>query len=149
MKRILQTLFVFTFLLLNVSVVYGQEEISLFNSKGKPTAYIDTEDGLTIYTWSGKPVAYLTKNGENLDVYGFNGNHLGWYESGIIYDHKGNVVGFIKGAVDIYTEYEPYKSYKEHKPYKSYKEYAPYKPYFSNSFSSTPLSLFLLGGVDD
>lgn len=101
MKRILQTLFVFTFLLLNVSVVYGQEEISLFNSKGKPTAYIDTEDGLTIYMWSGKPVAYLTKNGENLDVYGFNGNHLGWYESGIIYDHKGNVVGFIKGAVDI------------------------------------------------
>ena len=149
MKIILQTLIITALLLLNLFTVYGQEEISLFNSKGKPIAYIDTEDELTIFMWNGKPVAYLSKKGDDFNIYGFNGNHLGWYVDGIIYDHEGEVVGFIEGAVSMYTEHEPYKSYKEYKPYKAYKEYAPYKPYLSNSFSSTPLSLFLLGGIDD
>jgi hypothetical protein len=35
------------------------EEISLFNAQGAASAYIDTDDDLTIYLWSGKPVAYL------------------------------------------------------------------------------------------
>jgi hypothetical protein len=149
MKKNLQTLIIPIFFLLNSFTVFGQDEISLYNSKGKPIAYIDSEDGLTIYMWSGKPVAYLSKNGDGFHIYGFNGSHLGWYEEGIIYDHEGDAVGFIKGAVSMSTEYEPYKSYKEYKPYKAYKKYAPHKPYLSNSFSSTPLSIFLLGGIDD
>ena len=36
------------------------DEISLFNSEGKPVAYIAEE--LTIYLWSGKPVAYLDED---------------------------------------------------------------------------------------
>ena len=146
MKSFLQILFVSSCLLVN-NLAFGQdEEISLFNSKGKPIAYIDTKEDLTIYMWSGKPVAYLSKNNDDFDIYGFNGTHLGWYIDGVIYDHKGDAVGFIKGAVNMYTEYEPYKSYKEYKPYKAYKAYAPYRPYLSNSFSNTPLSIFLLGG---
>jgi len=124
------------------------EEISLFNSKGKPIAYIDTDD-LTIYLWNGKPVAYLFSNDNKLHIYGFNGKHLGWFVSGIIRDHEGDAVGFKEGAVNVYTEYEPYKAYKQYKPYKSYKEYAPYMPYLSTSWSNTPLSLFLAQGVDD
>ncbi|MBK9630335.1 MAG: hypothetical protein IPO62_04595 [Saprospiraceae bacterium] len=147
MKNILQTLVIPIFLLVNSFTVFGQEEISLYNSKGKAIAYIATESGLIIYMWNGKPVAYLTKSGDDFNIYGFNGNHLGWYKDGIIYDHKGDAVGFIKGAINVYTEYEPYKSFKEFKPYAAYKEYAPYKPYFSKSFSSTPLSIFLLGGI--
>ena len=34
-------------------------ERSLFNSDGKPVAYIDSDDEPTIYLWAGKPVAYL------------------------------------------------------------------------------------------
>jgi len=147
MKKILQLLTIPLFLI--SFNVFGQEEISLYNSQGKPIAYITTDDGLTIFMWGGKPVAYLSKNRDDFHIYGFNGSHLGWFEDGIIYDHEGDAVGFIKGAVNIYTEYEPYKSYKEYKPYKAYKEYAPYKPYLSSSFSSTPLSIFLLGGIDD
>ena len=104
------------------------EEITLFNSKGKAIAYQDAGQ------WH---------------IYGFNGIHLGWFEKGIIYNHEGDAEGFIKGATTQYTEYEPYKSYKEYKPYKSYREYAPYKPYFSNSFSTTPLSIFLMAGSSE
>ncbi len=122
------------------------QEISLFNSKGSAVAYVDTDDDdLTIYLWSGKPVAYIS--GEN--IYGFNGNHLGWWVKGIIRDHDGDAVGATKNATNMYTEYEPYKSYKEYKPYKSYKEYAPYKPYWSTSWSSGSFKMFLLQGIAD
>ncbi|MGO4677307.1 4-fold beta flower protein [Bosea sp. 2YAB26] len=33
---------------------------------------------MTIYLWSGKRVAYLKKSNTGYDVYGFNGDHLGW-----------------------------------------------------------------------
>lgn len=123
------------------------EEITLFNSNGEAIAYIDTDDeDLTIYMWNGAPVAYLDPDGDIFDIYGFNGKHLGWYDDGIIRDHDGYAVGFIEGAANIYTQYEPYKSYKNYKPFKSFKSYAPYKPYNKSTFSNEPLSLFLMKG---
>lgn len=128
----------------------AQDEISLFNSDGEATAYIDTEDDdLTIYLWGGKPVAYLYKKSGEFHVYGFKGTHLGWFIDGIIRDHDGDAVGATEDATSMYTQYEPYKGYKEYKPYKSYREYAPYKPYLSSSWSSTNFKIFLLQGVDD
>ncbi len=135
-----------------IALVFGSqialaEEITLFNSDGEAIAYIDTEDeDLTIYMWNGTPVAYLDPDGDAFNIYGFNGKHLGWYENGIVRDHEGYAVGFIEGATNVYTKYEPYKSYKQYKPYKAYKEYAPYKPYYKNQFSNEPLSLFLMKG---
>jgi hypothetical protein len=126
--------------------VNAQSEISLFNSEGEATAYIDTEDG-TIYLWEGKPVAYLHKKNGTFHIYGFNGEHLGWFVDGIVRDHEGNAVGVTEKATNMYTGYEPYKGYKEPKPYKDYREYAPYKPYFSNSWSSINFSLFLIQGI--
>lgn len=127
----------------------AQDEISLFNSNGEATAYIDSEDDdLTIYLWGGKPAGYLHKKSEVFHVYGFNGNHLGWFIDGIIRDHDGDVVGATKDATSMFTKYEPYKGYKAYKPYKSYKEYAPYKPYLSSSWSSMNFKL-LLQGLED
>lgn len=136
------------FLLILIPLFSLGQEISLFDSDGEAVAYIDSNDeDSTIYLWSGSPVAYLFPNGDYYNVYGFNGNHLGWFEDGIIIDHSGDAVGFIKGSVsNIYTQYEPYKSYKEYKPYKEYKSYEPYKPYYNSSFSSEPLVLFLKRG---
>lgn len=128
----------------------NEKEISLFNSQGKPVAYIDTDDDdLTIYLWDGKPVAYLSKKDGDFHIYGFNGKHLGWYIKGIIRDHDGNAVGASKEAINMYTEFEPYKSFKQYKPFKSYKEFAPYQPYPGNSWSSANLKLFLLRGIND
>lgn len=122
------------------------KQITLFDSDGDAIAYIDTNDDLTIYLWSGKPVAYLESKGSYFNIYGFNGKHLGWFEDGIIIDHKGYAVGFTKGSTNVPTKYEPYKSYKSMKPYKSYKEYAPYKPYCKSRFSIESLALFLSKG---
>ena len=59
----------------------GADEISLFDSRGSPIAYINTEDELTIYLWSGRPVAYLDgRDARAFHVRGFNGKHLGWFE---------------------------------------------------------------------
>lgn len=145
MKKIFFTLLLAMFSLQTLLA----EEITLFNEEGYATAYIATDDDLTLYMWNGRPVAYLSvskSNGDVFDIYGFNGRHLGWFEDGIVRDHKGYMVGFIKGAIKKYTHYEPYKRYKKYKPYKEYKIYPPYKPYNKRSFSSTPLSIFLMRG---
>jgi hypothetical protein len=144
MRTIILTLFI-TFL---TQTSFAQSEVSLFDKEGNPVAYIDTKDDWTIYLWEGKPVAYIINDGQTIHVYGFNGKHLGWYVNGIIRDHEGNIVGFIKDAVsNIYEKYENYKGYKEYKPYKTYREYAPYQPYLSTKFASINLNGFLYQGV--
>lgn len=143
LRQILLLIILFTV----ISVTSKAEEITLFNSNGEAIAYIDAnDDDLTIYLWNGTPVAYLDPSDDAFIIYGFNGKHLGWFEDGIVRDHKGYGVGFQKGATSIYTKYEPYKSYKQYKPYKNYKEYAPYKPYFTTQFSNESLTLFLMKG---
>ena len=117
------------------------QEISLYDSEGEAVAYIDLSDDLTIYLWEGKPVAYLDEE----DVYGFNGNHLGWYSRGSIIDHDGDAA-CVEEERHPSPRYESYKGYKEYKPYKSYKEYAPYKPYETGRFSDFPCAFFLAGG---
>ena len=146
MKHIQALTLLFLFLTIMPFTIKA-EEITLFNSEGEATAYIDTDDDdLTIYMWNGKPVAYLDSDGDAYNIYGFNGEHLGWYEDGIVRDHDGYAVGFKKGAINKYTKYEPYKSYKQYKPYQSYQKYAPYKPYYRTQFSDESLSLFLTRG---
>ena len=127
-----------------------QSGISLYDNRGNAEAYIDPKDDNTIYLWSGKPVAYLANGNDQINIYGFNGKHLGWYVQGMIIDHQGDVVGFSKGAItNIPLQYESYKGYKEYKPYKSYPEYEPYMPNPTNHFSNTPVSLFLQFGIGE
>ena len=45
------------------------DEIILFDTSGKPCAYITNEDK-TIFIWTGESAAYL----EDENIYGFNGN---------------------------------------------------------------------------
>lgn len=58
-------MFIVHLLSLNLS---AQDEISLFNSDGDSTAFIDTEDDdLTIYLWGGKHLDLLNEQ-ESIDV---------------------------------------------------------------------------------
>ena len=144
----MKKLFLFLCLVL-CSVLQGQaKEMPLFNSDGEAVAYIDDSDSdLPIYMWDGTPVAYLAPSDDDYyHVYGFNGQHLGWYERGVVRDHDGYIVGFQQGAISKSTRYEPYKRYKKYKPYKSYPKYPPSKAYNKSSFSYTSLALFLLKG---
>src|SRR5438128_2650936 len=75
----------------------ADDEIALFDSRGKATAYVALEDGLTIYFWSGKPVAYLDRDTSGgFHVYGFNGKHLGWFIGGLIRDNEGDAACAVK-----------------------------------------------------
>jgi len=142
MKKIL---FIF---LIALSTTCFAQDISLFNSEGDAVAYIDTEDDdLTIYLWDGRPVCYLYSSNGDYHVYGFNGNHLGWFVEGIIRDHEGNAVGVTEEATTMFTNFEPFKSFKSFKPFKSFREFAPFQPFFSSSYSATNFKLFLLKGI--
>jgi len=134
-------------LLLSVILASSGEEISLFDHKGRPVAYI-AED-LTIYLWDGKPVAYVySQKRDALDIYGFNSKHLGWFKDGIVCDHDGYAVGGIKAVFKTPTEFEPFKGFKQFKPFKSFREFSPIKPAFLKQWSELPLKYFLVQGVD-
>jgi hypothetical protein len=124
------------------------DEISLFNSKGKAIAYIVMDDEMTIYMWSGAPAAYLkTDTGaKGFHIYGFNGKHLGWSVDGVARNHDGDAACAVKERMQS-AEREPYKAYKQYKPYKSYTEYAPYRPAFSKIFGDVTCSAFLMEGA--
>ena len=99
---------------------------------------------MTIYLWSGEPVAYL---GED-SVYGFNGEHLGWYRNGAIYDQHGQVVVAAAGRfVNTAQLTADIKGYEHYKPFKSFKEFKPFKPLFSESWSDTPARVYLAQGT--
>ena len=123
---------------------YGNKEISVFDKEGDATAYI--ADDLTIYLWAGDPVAYLSNTNNSWHIYGFNGNHLGWYINGIFYDNDGNAVGAQKDATNMLTSIEGIKGIKSIKPIKNIKEIAPIKPILSQSWGRTPLVIFLRAG---
>jgi hypothetical protein len=66
-------------------------EMTLYNTKGEPVAYIASDYQQTIYLWEGLPLAYLY---EEQHVYGINGRHLGWFRDDIVYNNDGERAGF-------------------------------------------------------
>lgn len=122
------------------------DEVALFDQRGKANAYIALDDELTIYLWSGKPVAYLDRDSDGgFHVYGFNGKHLGWFVGGIVRDHDGNAECAVKERLQ-FAEFEPFKAFKQFKPFKSFKEFAPFRPFFTTSWGDTPCRFLLAEG---
>jgi hypothetical protein len=118
-------------------------EITLRNSHGDCAAYIADDDDSTIYLWDGAPVAYLYKD----NIYGFNGEHLGWFVKGVVYDHDGNAVGAVTSRFVGVQPICPFKSFKAFKPFKAFREFAPFKPFFQFTWSDDQtLQMFLRHG---
>ena len=117
-----------------------EKETTLFGLTGDPKAYIAWYDNNTIYSFKGEPLAYID---EKFNIYGFNGNHLGWFEEGIVWDHEGKKVGFTKETSPTFTRFEPFKAFKKFKPFKSFKKLAPIKPFKKMSKSEVELLEFL------
>ena len=138
------------FLLLLTPTMRGiaqESEISLFDSDGTPVSYIAMDDDMTIYSWSGKPLAYLESRsgGTGFNIYGFNGKHLGWFEDGVMRDHKGKGACGIGGVVN--AKLEPLKGLKQLKPLKALTQLEPLRPLDSLSWSDTPCAVFLYEGA--
>jgi hypothetical protein len=117
---------------------------TLYDIDGNPIAYLDTDDGNTIYLWNGIPVDYIEQDGA---IYGFNGQHIGWYLSGYIYDNKGYIVGFNRKSARKLVKLSPLKSLKHLKPLKSLRQFRHFKPILRNVYSSLYLSQFLILGA--
>ncbi|MCF8003526.1 MAG: hypothetical protein K9L32_04840 [Chromatiaceae bacterium] len=125
------------------------DEVAFFDNRGKAVAYFDMDDGLAIYLWGGQPVAYLDdRSHERYHVYGFNGQHLGWFEAGILYDHKGDAACAFKAAMRN-TLSETFKGFKQFEPFKAHKEFPPIAPTFSDTFGSTSCRILLGSGFSD
>lgn len=131
---------------LNISA--QDDEISLFDSQGTPIAYIAIEEDFTIYYWDGKPTAYLAENNGDVSIYNFDGEHLGWFEDGLILDHGGYVVGFVHDAVNMVTKLEALKGLKQLKPIKGLREISPIKPLIIEQWSNIPLTIFFLEKIN-
>lgn len=124
----------------------GAEEIALLNHRGAGVAYVDREDGSTVYLWkSGIPTAYL----KGPSIYGFNGAHLGWFEDGIVRGSQGRKVGYTEETIaavgrtaDVYMA----KGVKKPKPTPAPPEPEPVKPVFLDSDSPLPLRNLLVMG---
>ena len=135
-------------LILAACIPAAAEEIDLFNGAAEAKAYI--ADDLTLYLWDGEPVAYLDTSRSNteVDVYGFNGKHLGWFRRGIIFDHEGYAVGAVREAFIRRPMIVPFKAFKKFKPFKILKEFSPLRPLFNKSWSETGLTRFLRQGIN-
>lgn len=142
MKNIL--LSIMTLMLITAEV--NAQQTSLYDSEGEARAYIDFDENATIYMWNGTPVAFLEKDGNDICVFGFNGNFMGWYEGGIIYDKNGYAVGAKKGATNMMTKMERMKSMQKMTPMRSMTNMIPMQPMMKSSWSSTSLSEFLYFG---
>jgi hypothetical protein len=68
-------------------------ELTFYDTGGRAVAYSDDERHL--YAFSGVPLAYI--DGDSL--YGFDGQHLGWWDRGWVRDHHGAVVFFTDTAM--------------------------------------------------
>lgn len=135
-------------MILTASTASADDEVSLFNFRGKADAYIAFDDDLNIYLWDGKPVAYLEKDGDDggYHVYGFNRKHLGWFVSGIVWDHEGLGSCAVREALPSGTQLEPLKSLRQLTPLKSLTRFAPFRPHFKGSFGDTPCRFLLAEG---
>jgi hypothetical protein len=118
-------------------------EVTLFNAKGKPQAYISIDEENAIYLWDGRAVAYIIEN----QVYGWNGQHLGWFDNGIMRTLDGNPVGFVQSHCPRMTKMEPMKRMKKMKKMKSMRKMAKMRKMDKSSIANIDLDIFLSQGA--
>lgn len=127
--------------------VTASNDLDLYDNQGNAVVYISLDDKLTLYSWEGEPSAYLKRSQNNeFDVYGFNGNHLGWFTKGMLIDHDGYVACAVKDMVTT-PNLPSLKSLKNLKPLKSLPELPPLFPLLKNAFGQTNCSLLVASGV--
>jgi hypothetical protein len=134
--------------LITLIISLSAQEVSLFDSNGEAVAYIDFGEDATIFTWAGTPVAFLEKDSQDICVFGFNGDFLGWYEGGVIYDKKGYVVGARESSINTFTKLEKIKGLQELTPLRPLTPLTPLQPLWKNTWSNTSLTEFLYFGKE-
>ena len=130
----------------------NDNEISLLDASGEAVVYIVLDDEFAIYTWDGNAVAYLEgsvsdfDSMKTMDVYGWNGDHLGWFFDGVVMNHDGDVSCSIRERHTSPREWEYVKDSKYFQ-YVKYVQYeAPKKPVFSGRFGEIDCLGLMISG---
>lgn len=132
------------FALLLAASVATVRASDLYSSTSQATAYIDWNDGMTIFMWGGQPVAYLYSTGAtgSWQVFSFSGSFLGWFEQEILWDRNGDAVLATAAALMGPVRPAPVRGIKGLKPLKGIRSLVPLKPLFSYRFASTTPEAF-------
>lgn len=131
--------------LLLLAGVWAQEVV-LYDASATAGAYI-VGDTLSVHLWSGEPVAYLAQDpvGDALSVYSPFGQHLGWFDEGLLWDHQGRIVAFMEGALDVTpreTQPRGEHPFGQLPLLKRPQENAPLRPLWRYTWSETGLARF-------
>ncbi len=118
-------------------------ETILYDNKGYAVAYIRDEIDRAIITWDGYAVCYLY----NEAVYGWNGQHIGWFIGGVLYDLSGKQVGYTNLTCPVSIKGLPPLSVM--KPLRSLSTMRPLHPlpYLSMINATISLKDFLMKGA--
>jgi hypothetical protein len=115
--------------------VYAQQ-VTLYDQDSSPRAYIDYGNGSVIFRFDGTPVAFLGKNEQMTGVFDFEGNFIGWFTNGIVYNHRGNMVAKTEEAMDGIVPLDPAKGFQKSVPAKPPVTFVASVPVFSNRWIS-------------
>lgn len=118
-------------------------EKTLFDRNGKAVAYLTDDYNQTIYLWEGMAIAYLF---DERHLFGINGKHLGWFIDGVVYDHKGERVGFSFATCPVAVTKEPIRPKKHPSDEIRPRWSAPPLPKLSYQVSEQSLADFLKEG---
>ncbi|MEB2787285.1 4-fold beta flower protein [Algoriphagus persicinus] len=114
--------------------------MTFYDKSGKPQFYC--EDNIHIYDFGGNPIGYF----HNDSLYNYDGSYLGWIDDGWIIDRNGYRFCFNEdasgGPMKPMKHMRPMKSMKRMKPMKSIREMRPMKPMKSSSWSDIGLEEF-------
>lgn len=130
------------------TIAAADDEVTLYDSSGAASAYIVFSsstvfsDTPTIYLWDGTPSAFLDRRSETdvFHVYSFGGEHLGWFEGGILWNHDGDAEGAVRTAISGPVQIEQIKSIKQIKPIRGIENIPPIKPLYTYRWSPMTLS---------
>ncbi|HEY8027852.1 MAG TPA: hypothetical protein VIF60_25155 [Burkholderiaceae bacterium] len=115
----------------------------LFDGKGRPVAYVEHEGEAMLYLWSGHVAAYVSGD----LVFGWNGNHLGWYIDGVVYDLRGQRVGSTAEKCPRALQVLRVKAPKRARPPKHARHAEHKRPDFRPTYGEQDFEDFLKGGV--
>jgi len=118
-------------------------ERTLFNKNGEAVAYIASDYHETIYLWEGYAGAYLYNEQH---VYGINGRHLGWFINEILFNNRGQRIGFTSNTCPVSIAKEPTKVEKHLSDEIRSRWSAPPTPQLSFNFADQDLEDFLKKG---
>ena len=130
MKLIFCLAFVFLFTLIN----YGQV---FHDNQGTPILFFNSNQKV-LFDYAGNPKFYFkTDYWGDVNIFNFNGKHIGWYVNGTLRDHQGNIMASeTNKLINVTYQMPGIKPLEKLLPLKAVEEIVPMRPLWNNQFSA-------------